>query len=317
VADILPMLEKLTQIGNRNVVIIAEDVDGEALATLVVNKLRGIVNVLAVKAPGFGDRRKEMLRDIAVLTGGQVISDEMGRKLENTTLADLGQARRVVAKKDDTTIVEGKGEQKDIQARIKQIRAQIDETTSDYDREKLQERLAKLSGGVGLIKVGAGTEVELKFRKTRVEDALSATRSAVEEGYVAGGGVALLNAVSALDQVKLTGDAATGVQILRRALEEPLRTIAENSGEDGAVIVQAVRRAQREQNNLNIGYNVLDNKTEDMVEAGVIDAAKVTRSALENAASIAAMILTTEALITDIPEKEKAGGMPGGGMPDY
>jgi chaperonin GroEL len=314
VADILPILEKLTQMGNRNIVIIAEDVDGEALATLVVNKLRGIVNVLAVKAPGFGDRRKEMLRDIAVLTGGQVISDEMGRKLENTTLADLGQARRVVAKKDDTTIVEGKGEQKDIQARIKQIRAQIDETTSDYDREKLQERLAKLSGGVGLIKVGAGTEVELKFRKTRVEDALSATRSAVEEGYVSGGGVALLNGIGALDKLQLDGDQATGVAILRRALEEPLRTLAYNGGEDGAVVVDSVRRAQREKGNPHIGYNVLSNKTEDMVEAGIVDPAKVTRSALQNAASIAAMILTTEALITDLPEKEKA---PAPAMPEY
>jgi chaperonin GroEL len=314
VADILPILEKLTQMGNRNIVIIAEDVDGEALATLVVNKLRGIVNVLAVKAPGFGDRRKEMLRDIAVLTGGQVISDEMGRKLENTTLADLGQARRVVAKKDDTTIVEGKGEQKDIQARIKQIRAQIDETTSDYDREKLQERLAKLSGGVGLIKVGAGTEVELKFRKTRVEDALSATRSAVEEGYVPGGGVVLLNAIGALDKLQLAGDQATGIQILRRALEEPLRTLAYNGGEDGAVVVDSVRRAQREKGNPHIGYNVLSNKTEDMVESGIVDPAKVTRSALQNAASIAAMILTTEALITDLPEKEKAAAP---AMPEY
>ena len=315
VADILPVLEKLTQIGNRNIVIIAEDVDGEALATLVVNKLRGILNVLAVKAPGFGDRRKEMLRDIAVLTGGQVISEEMGRKLENTTLADLGQARRVVSKKDDTTIIEGKGDAADIQARIKQIRAQIDETTSDYDREKLQERLAKLSGGVGLIKVGAGTEVELKFRKTRVEDALSATRSAVEEGYVPGGGVVLLNATSALDKLDLAGDQATGIQILRRALEEPMRILAHNGGEDGAVVVDSVRRAQRENgNNPHIGYNVLSGKTEDLVEAGIVDPAKVTRSALQNAASIAAMILTTEALITDLPEKERAAAP---AMPDY
>ena len=315
VADILPVLEKLTQIGNRNIVIIAEDVDGEALATLVVNKLRGILNVLAVKAPGFGDRRKEMLRDIAVLTGGQVISEEMGRRLENTTLQDLGQARRIVAKKDDTTIVEGKGDPKDIQARVKQIRAQIDETTSDYDREKLQERLAKLSGGVGLIKVGAGTEVELKFRKTRVEDALSATRAAVEEGYVPGGGIALLNAISALGKLTLSGDQATGVAILRRALEEPLRTLAFNGGEDGAVVVEGVRRAQREgKNNAHLGYNVVTGKYEDMVEAGIVDPAKVTRSALQNAASIAAMILTTEALITDIPEKEKAAAP---AMPEY
>ena len=314
VADILPVLEKLTQIGNRNIVIIAEDVDGEALATLVVNKLRGILNVLAVKAPGFGDRRKAMLQDIAILTGGQVISEETGRRLENATLADLGQARRVISTKDETTIVEGKGEQSAIQGRIKQIKAEIDNTTSDYDREKLQERLAKLSGGVGLIKVGAGTEVELKFRKTRVEDALSATRAAVEEGFVPGGGVALLNAVEALDKVELDGDAATGVQILRRALEEPLRQIAANAGEDGAVVVQKVRQAQAAEKNPRIGYNVLTSKTENMIDAGVIDPAKVTRSALENAASIAAMILSTEALITDLPEKEKPAAP---AMPEY
>src|SRR5262245_34259852 len=315
VADILPLLEKLTQIGNRNIVLIAEDVDGEALATLVVNRLPGSLNVLAVKAPGFGDRRKAMLQDIATLTGGEVISEETGRRLENATLNDLGQARRVISKKDETTIVEGKGDTKSIQARIKQIKAEIDNTTSDYDREKLQERLAKLSGGVGLIKVGAGTEVELKFRKTRVEDALSATRAAVEEGSVPGGGVALLNAVDALDKLKEDGDGATAVAMLRRAVEEPLRTNAANGGEDGAVVVQSVRRAQTKKKNKHIGYNVLSNQAEDMVEAGVIDAAKVTRSALENAASIAAMILTTEALITDLPEKEKAAAAPA--MPDY
>ena len=315
VQDILPLIEKIVQQGRREIVLIAEDVDGEALATLVVNKLRGILNILAVKAPGFGDRRKEMLRDIAVLTGGQVISEEMGRRLDNATLADLGSARLVVSHKDETTIIEGHGEALEIQARIRQIKAQMEETTSDYDREKLQERLAKLSGGVAVIKVGAGTEVELKYRQTRVEDALSATRAGVEEGIVPGGGVALVNAVVALDGLKLSGDAATGVVILRRALEEPLRQLAINGGRDGSVIVEGVRRAQKEQGNLHIGYNVLTDQYVDMVEAGIIDPAKVTRSALQNATSIAAMILTTEALITDLPEREKSAAP--AGMSEY
>lgn len=315
ISDILPILEKLIQTGKKEVVVVAEDVEGEALATLVVNKLRGTLNCLAVKAPGFGDRRKAMLEDIAILTGGRVISEEVGRKLDSVTLDDLGQARRVVANKDETTIVEGKGSSDAIQARIKQIKTQIEETTSDYDREKLQERLAKLAGGVAVIKVGAGTEVELKEKKHRVEDALSATRAAVEEGIVPGGGIALLNAVAALDKLSLSGDEATGAQILRRALEEPIRQIAENAGQDGSVIVQSVRRLQKEKDNPRIGYDVLADEYRDMVEAGIIDPAKVTRSALENAASIATMILTTEALVTELPEKEKAPATPP--MPEY
>src|SRR5215211_3261417 len=312
IADILPALEQVARAG-RPLVILSEDVDGEALATLVVNKLQGRLNVLAVKAPGFGDRRKEMLRDIAVLTGGQVISEEVGRKLDGVQVSDLGRARRVVSTKDETTFVEGHGDEAAIKGRSDQIRAQIETTTSDYDREKLQERLAKLSGGVAVLKVGAATETELKEKKHRVEDALSATRAAVEEGIVPGGGVALINAISALDGVKATGDVLTGVNMLRRALEEPLRGIVSNAGEDGGVVVDQVRRAQAEQKNSNVGYDVLTEQYVDMLKAGIIDPAKVTRSAVENAASIAGMILTTEALISDKPEKS-APAMPPGGM---
>ncbi len=304
--DLVPLLEKLLQVGKRELVVIAEDMDGEALATLVLNKLRGVLNVLAVKAPGFGDRRKAMLQDIAILTGGTVISEELGRKLESVTIQDLGQADKVVATKDDTTIVGGKGDPEQIKGRIEQIRAEIENTTSDYDREKLQERLAKLAGGVAIIRVGAGTEVELKEKKHRVEDALSATRAAVEEGIVPGGGVALLNAMSALDNIETEyPDEATGVRIVKRALEEPMRQLAYNAGEDGAVVVQNVRRKQQETGNKNIAFNVMTGEYVDMIEAGIIDPVKVVRSGVENAASIAAMILTTEALVTEVPEKEK------------
>jgi chaperonin GroEL len=312
--DIVPLMEKLLQRGKRDLVVIAEDVDGEALATMVLNKLRGMFNVLAVKAPGFGDRRKAMLQDIAILTGGTVITEELGRKLESVTIDDLGQAAKVMSDKDNTTIVEGKGDLSQIKGRIEQIKAEIDNTTSDYDKEKLQERLAKLSGGVAIIRVGAATETELKEKKHRVEDALSATRAAVEEGIVPGGGVALVNAIEAIRDLKAEqADVQTGITIMRRALEEPMRRIASNAGQDGAVIIDTVRRLAKEKNDKNIGYNVLSGEFEDMVTSGIIDPAKVTRSAVENAASIAAMILTTDALITDIPEKEKAPAMPPGG----
>ena len=307
VSDLLPALEKILQV-SKNLLIVAEDVDGEALATLVVNKLRGTINVLAIKAPGFGDRRKAMLEDLSILTGGTVISEDVGRKLDSVTVEDLGRARRVTSDKDNTTIVEGKGTEEAITGRIKQIKAQMEETTSDFDREKLEERQAKLAGGVAVVKVGAATEVELKEKKHRVEDALQATKAAVEEGILPGGGVGLLSALPVLGKLKLSGDEATGVDVVRKALVEPLRWIAVNAGKDGSVIVDTVKKSPK-----GIGYDAEDDEFTDMAQKGIIDPTKVVRTGLENAASIAVMVLITESLVADIPEKEKAaGGMPAG-----